>query len=85
MSDDFNKINCQLVGCSVDSRFTHRQWTMTKLEDGGIGPLKFPLLSDLSKDISKAYNCLITSGEDAGVTLRATYIISPEGELCCYQ
>jgi len=54
------------------------------LDQGGIGPLKFPLLSDLSHDIGKAYNCLITDGDDKGVHLRATYIINPEGELCCY-
>ncbi len=82
--DDFKKIGCELVGCSVDSHFTHRQWTMTPMEDGGIGPLKFPLLSDLNHDISKAYECLITSGDDKGVALRATYVISPEGTLLCY-
>ncbi len=57
---------------------------MTKLEDGGIGELDFPLLSDLTKNISKAYNCLITEGNDAGVALRATYIIDPKGNLCHY-
>jgi len=57
---------------------------MTKLEDGGIGTLAFPLLSDLTKNISKAYNCLITEGQDAGVSLRATYIIDPKGILCHY-
>ena len=82
MADEFAKINCQLVGCSVDSHFVHRQWTMTSLEDGGIGPLKFPLLSDLSHDIGKAYNCLITEGDDKGVALRATFIIDPDGILC---
>jgi len=50
---------------------------MTPLEDGGIGELDFPLLSDLTKKVSKAYNCLITKGEDEGVALRATYIIDP--------
>merc|ERR1712113_1246047 len=85
MADQFSAINCQIVGCSTDSHFTHRMWTKTPLEEGGIGPLKFPLLSDLSHDIGKAYNCLIQSGDDAGVHLRATYIINPEGMLCCYQ
>jgi len=82
--DDFKRINCELLGASTDSHFVHRQWTMTSLDKGGIGKLKFPLLSDLSHDISKAYNCLITSGEDKGATLRATYIIDPEGTLCCF-
>ena len=57
---------------------------MTPLENGGIGKLDYPLLSDLSQDMSKAYNCLITEGGDKGVSLRATYIINTEGELCCY-
>jgi alkyl hydroperoxide reductase subunit AhpC len=54
---------------------------MTPLEDGGIGELDFPLLSDLTKNVARAYNCLIP---EAGVALRATYIIDPEGVLRCY-
>jgi len=57
---------------------------MTPLEKGGIGPLKFPLLSDLSHEISSAYGCLIKSGDDKGVALRATYVIDPCGNLLCY-
>jgi len=57
---------------------------MTPLEDGGIGELDFPLLSDITKNVAKAYNCLITKGEDEGVALRATYIIDPLGILRCY-
>ena len=82
--DDFRKIGCELVGCSIDSKFVHRQWTMTPMDQGGIGPLKFPLLSDLNHEISTAYNCLIKSGGDKGVALRATYIIDPTGTLCCF-
>ena len=57
---------------------------MTSLEDGGIGPLKFPLMSDKSHKIGHAYNCLIKTGEDEGVCLRATYVIDPKGTLCCF-
>jgi len=34
---DFNAINCEVLGCSIDSKFSHRQWTMTDLEHGGVG------------------------------------------------
>ena len=43
--------------------------------------MQIPMLSDLSKQISKKYGCLIEDGDDAGVALRATYIIDKEGIL----
>ena len=43
--------------------------------------MQIPMLSDLSKKISKDYRCLIEEGEDAGVAMRATYIIDDKGIL----
>jgi len=78
---DFEAINCAVVGCSVDSHFSHLAWANTPRNQGGLGGCKFPLLADLTKAISKDYEVLIEDGPDAGVALRGLFIISPDGTL----
>jgi alkyl hydroperoxide reductase subunit AhpC len=78
---EFDKLNTVLLGCSVDSHFVHMKWCKTAKKQGGIGEIEFPLLSDLAKDISKAYRCLIEDGADKGVSLRATFVIDGKGIL----
>jgi len=79
--DEFKQIGAEVVGCSVDSKFTHLAFINTPRNKGGLGECKYPLLSDLSKKISKDYGVLIEDGADAGVTLRGLFIISPQGIL----
>lgn len=55
---EFEKRNVVVVGCSVDSEFSHWKWLQTELKDGGIKGVKFPLVSDLSKTISENYDVL---------------------------
>lgn len=64
---EFRKLNTEVVGCSVDSHFTHLAWMHTPRKDGGLGPLSIPLLSDLTHKISKDYGVYL---EDAGHALR---------------
>jgi len=78
-SEDFAAIGCNVVGWSVDSAFSHLNWTLQPRKEGGLGPTKIPLLGDITKQISATYGCLITTGDDAGVAARATYIIDPKG------
>ena len=78
---EFEEIGCQVIGCSVDSHFVHSEWTQKPRNKGGVGPMKIPMVSDLNKQISKDYGCLLEDGEDAGVAFRATYIIDPKGIL----
>ena len=78
---EFDKINCQVIGCSIDSHFTHKEWTKKDKKKGGLGPMQIPLLSDLSHNISRDYGALIEDGDDAGVAFRATYIIDGNGIL----
>ena len=54
--------------------------TRTAKEDGGVGKLDFPLLADVSKDISRKFNVLVDNPEDEhyGVTMRGTFIIDPQ-------
>ena len=56
--DEFEKRNVAVVGCSVDSKFSHWKWLNSELRDGGIKGVKFPLVSDISKTISKNYDVL---------------------------
>jgi len=59
--DEFEKRNVAVVGCSVDSEFSHWAWLNTELKDGGIKGVKYPLVSDLSKTISENYGVLAGS------------------------
>ena len=56
--DEFEKKNVAVVGCSVDSEFSHWAWLQTEVNKGGIKGVKFPLVSDLSKTISMNYDVL---------------------------
>jgi peroxiredoxin (alkyl hydroperoxide reductase subunit C) len=55
---EFESRNVVVVGCSVDSEFSHWKWLQTELKDGGIKGVKYPLVSDLSKTISENYDVL---------------------------
>ena len=78
---EFDKLDCQVIACSIDSHFCHKEWTKKDRKKGGLGEMQIPMLADVSKDISKDYGCLIEDGGDAGVAFRATYIIDKEGIL----
>jgi peroxiredoxin (alkyl hydroperoxide reductase subunit C) len=58
---EFESRNVAVVGCSVDSHFSHWKWLQTDLKDGGIKGVKYPLVSDLSKTISENYDVLAGS------------------------
>ena len=78
---EFEALGTQLIGCSIDSHFAHMEYTKKDRKKGGLGPMQMPLLSDLTKSISRNYGCLIEDGGDAGVAFRATYIIDDKGVL----
>jgi len=73
--DRFRELNAEVIGASVDSIYAHMAWREQK---GGIGTLRFPLASDITKSLSRSYGALL---EDQGIALRATYIIDPDGVL----
>ncbi len=58
---EFEERNVAVVGCSVDSAFSHWKWLQTELKDGGIKGVKYPLVADLSKTISENYDVLAGS------------------------
>jgi peroxiredoxin (alkyl hydroperoxide reductase subunit C) len=57
--EEFENRNVAVVGCSVDSKFSHRAWLQREKEEGGIKGVTFPLVSDLSKSISEDYDVLM--------------------------
>ena len=73
--DEFRKRNTEVIGVSVDSKFTHLAWKNTKLEDGGIGNIQYTLVSDLNKNIAREYGILF--GES--VALRGLFLIDTKG------
>jgi peroxiredoxin (alkyl hydroperoxide reductase subunit C) len=73
--EDFKAKDCELLGISVDSVWTHLAWKNTPVDQGGIGAVQFPLISDLSKSISNDYGVLL---ED-GVSLRGLFLVDKEG------
>ena len=72
---EFEKRNCQVIGVSVDSQFSHLAWINTPRKEGGLGELKYPLVADLTKKISADYGVLL----DAGIALRGLFVIDKEG------
>jgi len=73
--DEFEAKNVQVIGCSVDSKFSHWAWRNTRVKEGGIGPVRFPLVADLSKSIGRDYDVLF----DGEKCLRASFLIDKNG------
>jgi peroxiredoxin (alkyl hydroperoxide reductase subunit C) len=69
---EFEALNAAVVGASTDSKFTHLAWI------DRIGEIKYPMVSDITKDISRMYGVLV---EEEGIALRGLFIIDPEGIL----
>ena len=58
MITEFEKRNVAVVGCSVDSEFSHWKWLQTARNEGGIKGVKFPIVSDQAKTIAENYDVL---------------------------
>jgi peroxiredoxin (alkyl hydroperoxide reductase subunit C) len=74
--DEFKKRNVELLGCSVDSKFSHHAWLRTPRNRGGIEGVTYTLLSDINKTVCRDYDVLL---EDAGVSLRGLFLIDRDG------
>ncbi|GLI40046.1 thioredoxin peroxidase [Geobacter hydrogenophilus] len=72
--DRFTELNAQLLGASVDSKYSHLAW----IKRGDLGDLKYPLLADNKKEATARYGIL---DEKEGVALRGLFIIDPNGVL----
>jgi len=74
--EEFSTLNTEVLGVSVDSEFSHLAWIQTDRKEGGVGDIAYPLVSDIKKEISTAYNVL---DPEAGVALRGLFILDKEG------
>lgn len=72
---EFKARNCAVVGASVDSTHSHAAWRRTPLNEGGVGELAYPLLSDMQRKLSGALGIL----NPQGVAYRASYLLDKEG------
>lgn len=75
---EFHKREAQVIGCSVDSWHTHVAWMNQPKAQGGVEGIEYPLVSDLTKDISKMYHVL---KEDEGIAYRGQFIIDKKGAI----
>ncbi|MDQ3917286.1 MAG: peroxiredoxin [Acidobacteriota bacterium] len=76
--EDFLGIGADVIGVSTDSVHSHRAWLKTPRDKGGVEGLKYPLASDITKQVARDYGVLI---EDKGIALRGLFVIDPEGVL----
>lgn len=73
---EFERLGANLLACSVDSVYAHFAWTATPRSEGGIGRVRFPLLSDLTKQIAADYDVLVP---EKGIALRGLFVIDKSG------
>ena len=75
---EFEDRDVQVIGCSIDSQFTHVAWRNTPVDEGGIGAVAYPLVADVKHEICKAYD---VEFEDAGVAYRGSFLIGKDGKV----
>ena len=73
---EFEKRSVLPIAVSIDSQFTHHAWREKAVNDGGIGPVRFPMVADVKHEIAKAYG---VEHPEAGVALRGAFLIDKEG------
>lgn len=73
--DEFKERNTEVIGVSIDSEFSHFAWKNTPVEKGGIGQVSFPLVADLTKNISRDYGVLFNDS----IALRGLFLIDKKG------
>ncbi len=71
----FQALGADVLGVSIDSKFTHLAWINTPRHQGGIAGLEYPLASDLRRTMATDYDVLT----EGGVALRGLFLIDPQG------
>lgn len=71
----FSELGVEVIGVSIDSQYTHYAWRNTPVENGGIGPVGFPMVADINHEITRAYGI----EHPDGVALRASFLIDKDG------
>ncbi|VAW72535.1 Alkyl hydroperoxide reductase subunit C-like protein [hydrothermal vent metagenome] len=74
--EEFTKRGVEVIGVSIDSQFTHNAWRNTPINKGGIGPVKYTLVADITHGICKAYD---VETADGAVAYRGSFLIDKAG------
>ena len=74
--EEFKKRGVEVIGVSMDSEFVHNAWRNTAIDDGGIGPVQYPMIADIKHDIMRAYG---VEFPEAGVALRGSFLVDKNG------
>ena len=72
-------MDCELLGLSIDSLFSHLAWTQSIKEKFGV-EISFPIIEDIKMDVARAYGMVHPGAADTQA-VRATFFIDPEGVL----
>jgi len=85
LEPEFNRLNCKLVGLSVDGLYSHIAWLRTikeKIEYRGMKNIevKFPLIEDITMEVAKKYGMMMP-GESSTKAVRAVFFIDPNGTI----
>ena len=74
--DEFKLRNTTVIGVSIDSHYTHNAWRNTPVNKGGIGPVRFPIIADMTHNICRAYD---VETPDGAVAFRGSFLIDRNG------
>ena len=66
--DEFEKRNVQVIGCSVDSKWSHHAWKNTDVNNGGIGNVQYPIIADIDKSVSRSFDVLMAANPATVIT-----------------
>ncbi len=85
MQKEFRDLNCELIGLSIDSHYSHIAWLRTieeKIQWNGMKNLKvdFPVIADLSMDVAYKYG-MVQPGASDTQAVRAVFFIDPDGKV----
>ncbi|NLK65991.1 MAG: peroxiredoxin [Campylobacteraceae bacterium] len=72
---EFKDRGIEVIGISTDNEFSHLAWKNTPVNQGGIGQVKYPLVADLTKKISRDFDVLL----DDAVALRGSFLLDKDG------
>jgi len=72
---EFSDLGVEVIGVSVDSHYSHLAWRNTPRTQGGIGPVGYPLVADLNKQIARDFDVLLNDA----VALRGLFLIDKNG------
>jgi len=73
--EEFQKRGVEVIGVSIDSHFSHNAWRNTPVNEGGIGPVRYTLVADMTHSICQAYDV----ESEGGVAFRGSFLIDEDG------